>query len=706
MFDSATPGTLIGTPVTVSGLQGGETLVGIDYRPSNGVLYGVGSTSRLYTIDTTSGAATQVGPNPFTPALNGTAFGVDFNPVPDAIRVVSDNGQNLRVSPTAGTATADTNLAYASAAESVGITPDEMDDVNFGATPNVVAAAYTNNVAGATATTLYVIDSDLDVLALQGAPNGVSDPAGNPAASPNAGRLFTVDTLRDATTFAVVDFSDGASLDIEGGTDNAFASSGSTIYSINLTTAEVTTLGTVGGAFTLSGLTIAPPAAGAGSVSLSTSAATFPADRTPVAITVNRTGGATGAGTVDFATADGTAVAGVDYLPTSGTLSFASGQTSRTIFLLLPSGTPTPGPAKTFTLNLSNPTGGLTLSGTTTATLTIPAVVATPAQLNRLFAVGASQNAQVTVYNNNGGAPLFTFRAFDGTFGGEVHVAVGDVNSDGFDDVIVGAGPGAPSRVQVIDGRTLSATNQTTLASFFAFDVGFVGGINVASGDINGDGFDEVIVGAGPGAGAHVKVFDVGSRPGAVTELASYFAYTGFNGGVTVASGNLNGDAFAEVITGAGAGGGPHVKVFDGRAFTTGGRTEIASFFAFAPGFLSGITVSAGDLNSDGVDDVIVGAQAGAGPHVKVFDGRALRANAQTELSSYFAFDAGFRGGVNVGARDLNRDGFADVIVGAGPGGNSNVAEFDGRALTTGQQVRLGNFFAFNAAFPGGVFVG
>src|SRR4029079_18534350 len=97
-FDSATPGT-ISTPVAITGLQTSETLVGIDVRPSDGLLYGVGSTSRLYTIHTVSGVATQVGTGTFAPALSGTNFGVDFNPVTDRLRVVSDADQNFRLNP-------------------------------------------------------------------------------------------------------------------------------------------------------------------------------------------------------------------------------------------------------------------------------------------------------------------------------------------------------------------------------------------------------------------------------------------------------------------------------------------------------------------------------------------------------------------------------------------------------------------------------
>src|SRR5687768_3270747 len=88
--------------VTVTGLQSGETLLAIDFRPATGQLYGLGSTSRLYAINLMSGAATPAGATPFVPAIDGSVVGFDFNPTVDRIRVVTDSGQNLRLHPETG----------------------------------------------------------------------------------------------------------------------------------------------------------------------------------------------------------------------------------------------------------------------------------------------------------------------------------------------------------------------------------------------------------------------------------------------------------------------------------------------------------------------------------------------------------------------------------------------------------------------------
>jgi hypothetical protein len=142
--------SIVSKPIT--GMVANESVLGLDFRPLNGQLYALGSTSRLYVINTSSGAASVVGTVPFLPLLSGNNVGFDFNPTVDRIRLVSDNGQNLRLHPDLGTVAAvDGNL-------------------NPGA-PTVSAAAYTNNFAGATSTVLFVIDHTNDKLFTQNPPN-------------------------------------------------------------------------------------------------------------------------------------------------------------------------------------------------------------------------------------------------------------------------------------------------------------------------------------------------------------------------------------------------------------------------------------------------------------------------------------------------------------------------------------------------------
>jgi Domain of unknown function (DUF4394) len=184
----------------ITGLQMGENVLAIDMRPANGQLYALGSTNRLYTINTSNGAATLVGTGALTTALSGTEFGFDFNPTVDRIRLVSNTGQNLRLHPETGAVAA-------------------IDATLNGGTPSVSAAAYTNNFAGATTTLLYVLDAMNKKLFIQ-----------NP---PNNGTLSTPVDLPSA-------FMSANGFDIGGTSGRAFAilsDDGSTkLYQLNLTT--------------------------------------------------------------------------------------------------------------------------------------------------------------------------------------------------------------------------------------------------------------------------------------------------------------------------------------------------------------------------------------------------------------------------------------------------------------------------------------
>ena len=213
-FNSDSPGQILGT-VPVQGLQAGESLVGIDVRPANDHLYVVGSTNRVYQVNPVTGQ-TRAAFGQFTPGLNGQSFGVDFNPVGDALRIVSDNEQNLRIPFTggnAGDAQNDTALAYA------------PTDSGNGTNPSVGGAAYTNSFPGASSTTLYDIDTARDVLVRQ-------DP-------PNAGTLTTVGQLGlDAEGVAGFDISvqdnvGWASLTPRGATVPS-------LYRVDLTTGKAT----------------------------------------------------------------------------------------------------------------------------------------------------------------------------------------------------------------------------------------------------------------------------------------------------------------------------------------------------------------------------------------------------------------------------------------------------------------------------------
>ena len=149
-----------------------------------------------------------------------------------------------------------------------------------------------------------------------------------------------------------------------------------------------------------------------------------------------------------------------------------------------------------------------------------------------------------------------TFNAYDAAFSGGVQVATGDVNGDGIEDIVTGAGPERRAARQSVRRQDRHAARQ-----FLAYDSGFTGGMFVAVGDINRDGFGDIITGTGVGGGPHVKVFSGVNN----SLMRGFFAYdNAFRGGVRVASGDVNSDGYAEIVTTPGPGGGPHVKIYDG----------------------------------------------------------------------------------------------------------------------------------------------
>jgi hypothetical protein len=233
----------------VKGLQSGESIVGIDYRVARGILFALGSTGRLYTIDARTAQASAVGGAPLAIALSGSEFGFDFNPAVDRIRIVSDGGQNFRGHP-------DTGAAVDSDANAPGVQGDgklafASSDANAGKAPRVVAAGYTYNKQNEKITTNYAIDAATGSLVMQGSKEGAT-----PAVSPNTGQLFTVGALGigsfSRASFDISDVNNAAYLgaDVEG-------RRGTRIYSVDLATGKATFIGTVGGE-KLRGLAIEP----------------------------------------------------------------------------------------------------------------------------------------------------------------------------------------------------------------------------------------------------------------------------------------------------------------------------------------------------------------------------------------------------------------------------------------------------------------
>ena len=253
-----------------------------------------------------------------------------------------------------------------------------------------------------------------------------------------------------------------------------------------------------------------------------------------------------------------------------------------------------------------------------------------------------------------GGEYLSSISPFVG-YRGTLTVADGDVDGDGYDDVIVGA-DGAGGHIKVFDGY-----DGTLLDSYFAFP-GFRGDVSLGAGDVNGDGYGDVIAVA-EGASGHVQVFD--GYDG--TLLHSFFAFPGFGGGVSVGAGDVNGDGYDDIIAAADGRGG-FIEVFDGYD-----GTLLDSFFAF-PGFDGSVSVSAADFLGVGYDQIVVGAGGvGAGGRVAIFD-----ADGYLYSPGFFAFPD-FDGEIGLWTGDVDGDGIPDIVVDGWPGApDGHVEAFSG----------------------------
>jgi len=335
------------------------------------------------------------------------------------------------------------------------------------------------------------------------------------------------------------------------------------------------------------------------------------------------------------------------------------------------------------------------------------AIYLTPTRATQIILVsgpGTGGGPQINIQFGDGTST--SFFPFPTNFTGGVRVAQGDITNDGFPDIVAGAGPSGSPEVKVYDGRALrdgATPDASLLVDFYAWPASFSGGVFVAIGDFNRDGYSEVVVGAGPGGGAEVKVYDGAAiaKQRSLVLMADFFAWQlgTFSGGVTVAVGDINADGTPDLIVGAGPGGMPEVKVYDGVALARGQQILLANYFALPTSFRGGVFVAAGDLNGDGWAEVVVGAGAGGGPQVAVFNSTGMATG--TPQAAFYAYPPSFTGGVAVstGAYQLGGVTHRAIFTGAGPGGGPQENVYDGLTLTL-----LDQFFAYDPSFTGGVF--
>jgi uncharacterized membrane protein len=305
------------------------------------------------------------------------------------------------------------------------------------------------------------------------------------------------------------------------------------------------------------------------------------------------------------------------------------------------------------------------------------------------FAVGADTTGgpRVTVYNPDGSV-RFDFFAYDPSTRFGASVVLADLDGDGVDDIITSPGYGGAPRVRVFSGVDLHVMDD-----FFAFDNSFRGGCNIAVGDFNGDGVPDLVVGAGKGGGPRVFVIDgkqfnnvdAGGQVAAGARVADFFAFDpSFTGGVSVAVTDLDQNGVNEIVTGAGVGSAPLARVWDVqtqamtseflafdpdmtsgvnvgghgeylvfgaahggppevRVFRGADHAQISDGMMYEPTFTGGVRVAFGDTVDASRPLFLIGAGVGGGPRIKV-----LRPDLEVVLPDFFAFEEMFRGGVYV----------------------------------------------------------
>jgi len=279
-----------------------------------------------------------------------------------------------------------------------------------------------------------------------------------------------------------------------------------------------------------------------------------------------------------------------------------------------------------------------------------------------------------TIYND------LDFLAFEENFQGGGRIAVGDFNGDGYQEMAVGAGAGGGSHVRLFD-----RFGNSTGWNAFVFHSDFKGGVDVAAGDVDGDNKDELIVSQYMFGQALVKIYKVDS---AKTVIKEFLAFDGnFKGGARVAAGDVDGDGVDEIVVGAGGGGGSHVKVFelDGR--------EIINIFPFHDKFRGGVDVATGDVNADGIDEIVTSQHSFGQAWIKVY-----QPNNGRVLGEFLAYDTDFIGGANVTTADVDNDYEAEIITGTGQRGGPQVRAFKfwGKDMSV-------NFRAYDEDFRGGI---
>lgn len=269
-----------------------------------------------------------------------------------------------------------------------------------------------------------------------------------------------------------------------------------------------------------------------------------------------------------------------------------------------------------------------------------------------------------------------SFFAFNRNIEIGANVAITDFEDNGSVEIVVGAAAGGGPQVRIFD-RAGNIKGQ-----FFAYDPNFRGGVEIGIGDVDGNGIKDIITAAGKGGGPHVRIFDSQGKlinPG-------FFAFSeSYRGGIHISTGDFDNNGKDEIVIGSGFGIEPSVQIFNEKG------QLLRKYIVYHPSFQGGVNVDCGDLDNDGQLEIVTGAASAGGPHIRVFDYDGIL------KSQFFAYNKNFRGGVSVAVGDVDNDNTNEIVTGAGSGGGPHLRIFDIHGVVKGQ------YFAYDELYTGGI---
>jgi subtilisin family serine protease len=250
----------------------------------------------------------------------------------------------------------------------------------------------------------------------------------------------------------------------------------------------------------------------------------------------------------------------------------------------------------------------------------------------------------VSILSPNG-VTIANFAAYASTYLGGIKVALGNVTGNGTDSVVTGTGLGGGPQVRVF------TTAGALISQFFAYDESSRQGVNVTTGDLDGDGTAEIITSVGSGVSSEIVAYSYRG----VEKLRFTASQFPASASLNIAVGDLDADGLGEFIVAAGVGNAAQVALFDDDG------SFLREFAPYATSFTGGVFVAAGDINGDGTAEIVTGTGDGGGPQIRIFNALG------SVVNSFFAFSSTSRHGVRIAVADTDRDGTAEVIASPGP---------------------------------------